>query len=58
MLPALLAPGLYPVRITMNSSHAHLRSKHRTEPVPPETHRLITGVDAALGLQVLDLAQR
>ena len=47
-----------PVRITINSFRAHLRGKHRTEPVPPETNRLITVVDAALGQQVLDLAQR
>ena len=27
-------------------------------PVPPEPHRLMTNVDATLGQQVLDLAQR
>jgi len=47
-----------PVRITMNSSYARLRDKHRAEPVPPEPHRLTANVDATLGQQVLDLAQR
>ena len=47
-----------PVRITMNSSYAHLPGKHLAEPVPPEPHRLMTNVDATLGQQVLDLAQR
>ena len=46
-----------PDRITMNSYFAHLRGKHRTEPVPPEPYRHITNVDATLGQQVLDLAQ-
>ena len=46
------------VRITMNSSYARLRGKHRAEPVPPEPHRLTTNIDATLGQQVLDLAQR
>jgi len=47
-----------PVLIMMNSSYAHLRGKHLAEPVPPEPHRLMTNVDATLGQQVLDLAQR
>ena len=47
-----------PVRITMNSSYARLRGKHLAEPVPPEPHRLVADVDATLGQQVLDLAQR
>ena len=46
------------VRITMNSSYAHLRGKHLAELVPPETHRLMAKVEATLGQQVLDLAQR
>ncbi len=32
--------------------------KHRTKPVPPKPHRLVTNVDAALEQQVFDLAQR
>jgi hypothetical protein len=52
----MLAFGV-PVRITMNSSYAHLRGKHRAEPVPPETHRLIADVDPPLEQGVLDLAQ-
>ena len=47
-----------PVRITMSSSYARLRGKHLAEPVPPEPHRLMTNVDATLGQQVLELAQR
>ena len=47
-----------PVRITMNSSYARIRGEQRPEPVPPEPHRLMTNVDATLGQQVLDLAQR
>ena len=47
-----------PVRITMNSSYAHLRGKHLAEPVPPEPHRFVTDVDAALEQDVFDLAQR
>lgn len=33
----------------------HLRCHPNSEPVPPEPHRLVTDVDAAL--QVLDVAQ-
>ena len=47
-----------PVRITMNSSYARLCGKHLANRVPPEPHRLMTNVDAMLGQQVLDLAQR
>ena len=47
-----------PVRITMSSSYTRLRGKHLAEPIPPEPHRLMTNVDATLGQQVLDLAQR
>jgi len=35
-----------------------LGSEHRTEPVPPEPHRLMADVDAALEQQILDLTQR
>jgi hypothetical protein len=47
-----------PVRITMSSSYTRLRGKHLAEPVPPEPHRLMTNIDATLGQQILDLAQR
>ena len=47
-----------PVRITMNSSYARIRGKQLTDPVPPESHRHMTNVDATLGQQTLDLAQR
>ena len=36
---------------------ANLRSKHWAEPVPPEPHRLVANVDAALEQQVLDIPQ-
>jgi hypothetical protein len=32
--------------------------KHRPEPVPPHTNRLVANVDAALMEQILDLPQR
>ena len=47
-----------PAQIAMNSSYARLRGEHRTEPVPAEPHRLMTNVDATLGQQIPDLAQR
>ena len=37
---------------------AYLACKHRPEPIPPETHRLVANVDAALEQQILDVAQR
>jgi len=42
----------------MNSALPDLDGEQRTEPVPPAPHRLMTNVDATLGQQVLDLAQR
>ena len=47
-----------PVGITMSSSYTRLRGKHLAEPVPPESHLLMTNTNATLGQQVLDLAQR
>jgi hypothetical protein len=49
-----------PLRITPVSDTPlpDLGSKHRTEPVPPEPHRLMADIDAALEKQILDLAQR
>ena len=41
-----------------NAPLPDLRGEHRTEPVPPEPHRLVTDVDAALEQQILDLPQR
>jgi len=35
-----------------------LGRKHRPEPVPPKTYRFMAEIDAALGQQVLDVAQR
>jgi hypothetical protein len=35
----------------------NLGCKQRTEPVPPEPHRLVTDVDTALSKQVLDNPQ-
>ncbi len=42
----------------INPTPSDLVGKQRTEPVPPETHRLAADTDAALEQQVLDLAQR
>jgi hypothetical protein len=41
----------------MNPPLSDLRGEYRTEPVPPEPHRLMTDVDAALMQKILDLAQ-
>jgi len=37
---------------------ADIGGKHRTKPVPPETHRFMADVDAAFEQQIFDLAQR
>jgi hypothetical protein len=34
-----------------------LAGEHRPKPVPPQPHRLMADVDAALEQQVLDIAQ-
>jgi hypothetical protein len=44
--------------IMMNPSPADLGRKHRAEPVPPETYRLVADIDAPIKQQILDLAQR
>ena len=36
---------------------AHFACEHRTEPVPPVAHSLMTDVDAALRKQVFDVPQ-
>jgi hypothetical protein len=36
---------------------ADLAGEHRAEPVPPQPHRLMADVDAALEQQVLDVPQ-
>ena len=49
-----------PARIgsVMNAPLTDLGGKHWSEPVPPETHRLVAYIDAAFEQQILDLAQR
>ena len=42
----------------MNPTPLDLRGEHRTKTVPPETHRLMADVDAALKQQILDLTER
>jgi len=42
----------------MNAAFPYLRGEHRTKPVPPEPHRLVADIDAALAKNILDLAQR
>tara|TARA_E500000331_G_scaffold322927_1_gene338143 strand:- start:239 stop:373 length:135 start_codon:yes stop_codon:yes gene_type:complete len=44
--------------VALHAALPDLSQKHRTEPVPPEPHRLMTNVDATLGQQILDLAQQ
>jgi hypothetical protein len=41
----------------INTPLADLGREHRTKPVPPEPHRLVTDIDAAFKEQVLDLLQ-
>jgi hypothetical protein len=45
-------------RPMMKAPFPDLRSKHRTETVPPEPHRLVTDVYAPLEEQIFDLPQR
>ena len=49
-----------PVRIgpLMNAAFPYFRGEHRTEPVPPEPHRLVAEMDTALAKNILDLRQR
>ena len=42
----------------MNAPLPDLSGEHRSEPVPPEPHRLVADIDTTLEQQVLDLAQR
>jgi hypothetical protein len=42
----------------MDPSFPNLYGKHRSEPVPPKSHRLVADIDTALEQDVLDLAQR
>jgi len=48
-----------PVQIgsLMDAAFPYLRGEHRTEPVPPEPHRLMPDIDAAFTKNILDLAQ-
>jgi len=41
-----------------NAPFPDLGGEHWTEPVPPQTNRLVADIDAALEQQILDLAQR
>ena len=43
--------------MALNSALPDLGGEHRTETVPPEPHRLVTNVDAALEQQIFDLPQ-
>ena len=50
----------FPMPETPHAVHSlptNVGSKHRTEAVPPEPHRLVTQVNAALEEQVLDVPQ-
>jgi hypothetical protein len=41
----------------MNAPLPNLGGEHGTEPVPPETHRLVADVDATIEQQIFDLPQ-
>jgi hypothetical protein len=38
--------------------NSDLRDKERDEPVPPEAHRLVAGIDTAIEQKPLDLTER
>jgi hypothetical protein len=40
----------------MNPAFSDLRCEHRAEPVPPQTHGLVTNIDATIEQQILNLA--
>jgi hypothetical protein len=42
--------------LALNASLPDLGGKQRTEPVPPEPHRLVADINAALEKQILYLA--
>ena len=44
--------------MVLNAPFSDLRCKHRAEPVPPKTHRLVADIDTALEQQVFDLTER
>ena len=52
-VPAPLTKSTHPA----DTLAPDLCREHRSEPVPPQPHRLVADVDAALGEQVLDVAQ-
>ena len=56
--PLIKVPA--PVRpiAAVDAPPPYFSGKHRAETVPPETHRLVTDVDAAFEQEVFDLAQR
>ncbi len=41
-----------------NPPFSDLRRKHRTEPMPPVSHSLMTDIDAAFVQQIFDIAKR
>ncbi len=44
-------------RPMMNAPFPDLRGEHRTEPVPPETHRFVADIDATFEQQIFNLPQ-
>jgi hypothetical protein len=42
--------------MVLNAAFSDLRSKHRTEPVSPETHRLVADIDTSFVQKVFDLS--
>ena len=53
-MPPPMSEGPHP----LDPLPADLGGEHRAEPVPPEPHRLVADVDAALGQQVLHIPER
>ena len=47
-----------PVRITMSSSYARLRGKHRSQTVPPIANGFMTNIDAPFMKKVFNIAER
>jgi hypothetical protein len=41
----------------MNAPLPDLRGKHRTETIPPQSHRLVVDIDATLEQQIFDLPE-
>jgi hypothetical protein len=50
-------PALAGIRMVLDTVLPNFRGEHRGKPVPPETHRLVANIDAALEKKIFDLPQ-